>query len=56
MGHEPHQVQNLVTGVTDGFRKELEIPGVGYRAQMQGNVLKLSLGFSHDVNFEVPDG
>ena len=50
------QVQNLVTGVTDGFRKELEISGVGYRAQMQGNTLKLQLGYSHDVNYEVPDG
>jgi large subunit ribosomal protein L6 len=49
-------VANLVTGVTAGFRKELELSGVGYRAQMQGNVLKLSLGYSHDVNFEVPDG
>ena len=50
------QVENLVTGVTDGFKKELEISGVGYRAQMQGNTLKLSLGYSHDVNFEVPAG
>ena len=50
------QISNLVTGVTDGFRKDLEIQGVGYRAQMQGNTLKLSLGLSHDVNFEVPDG
>ena len=50
------QVQNLVTGVTDGFKKELEINGVGYRAQMQGNKLVLNLGLSHDVNFEVPDG
>ena len=50
------QVQNCVTGVTEGFKKELEISGVGYRAQMQGNVLKLSLGYSHDVNFEVPEG
>jgi large subunit ribosomal protein L6 len=49
-------VQNLVTGVTDGFKKELEINGVGYRAQIQGSTLKLSLGYSHDVNFEVPDG
>ena len=49
-------VANLVTGVTDGFKKELEINGVGYRAQMQGNTLKLSLGLSHDVNFEVPAG
>jgi large subunit ribosomal protein L6 len=50
------QVANLVAGVTEGFKKELEIQGVGYRAQMQGNVLKLSLGYSHDVNFEVPEG
>jgi large subunit ribosomal protein L6 len=49
-------VQNLVTGVTDGFKKELEISGVGYRAQMQGNTLKLALGYSHDVDFEVPQG
>jgi large subunit ribosomal protein L6 len=49
-------VQNLVTGVTDGFRKELEINGVGYRASMQGTVLKLALGYSHDVDFEVPQG
>ena len=50
------QVANLVEGVTNGFKKELEIQGVGYRAQMQGNVLKLNLGLSHDVNFEVPAG
>ncbi|MEL6954131.1 MAG: 50S ribosomal protein L6 [Pseudomonadota bacterium] len=49
-------VQNLVTGVTDGFKKELEIQGVGYRAQLQGNTLKLSLGLSHDVDFTVPEG
>ena len=49
-------VENLVTGVTTGFRKELEIQGVGYRAAMQGNVLKLSLGYSHEVNFDVPTG
>ena len=48
------QVANCVTGVTEGFKKELEINGVGYRAQLQGNVLKLSLGLSHDVNFEIP--
>jgi len=50
------QVQNLVTGVTDGFKKELEINGVGYRAQAQGNKVTLNLGLSHDVIFEVPDG
>ncbi|MCK4711504.1 MAG: 50S ribosomal protein L6 [Marinosulfonomonas sp.] len=47
-------VANLVTGVTVGFKKELELNGIGYRAQMQGNTLKLMLGLSHDVNFEVP--
>ncbi|MGV6849886.1 MAG: 50S ribosomal protein L6 [Marinibacterium sp.] len=49
-------VQNLVTGVTEGFKKELEINGVGYRAQMQGNTLKLNLGLSHDVDYSAPDG
>jgi large subunit ribosomal protein L6 len=49
-------VSNLVTGVTQGFKKELEIVGVGYRAQLQGNVLKLNLGLSHDVNYAVPEG
>ncbi|NDV02266.1 50S ribosomal protein L6 [Pseudoroseicyclus tamaricis] len=49
-------VENCVTGVTTGFKKELEIQGVGYRAQMQGNVLKLALGYSHDVDFPVPEG
>jgi len=49
-------VQNMVTGVAGGFKKELEIQGVGYRAQMQGNTLKLNLGLSHEVNFEVPAG
>ena len=50
------QVENLVTGVTTGFKKELEIQGVGYRAAITGNVLKLSLGYSHDVLFDVPAG
>jgi large subunit ribosomal protein L6 len=49
-------VANLVTGVTTGFRKDLEIQGVGYRAAIQGNVLKLQLGYSHEVNFDVPKG
>ena len=49
-------VANLVTGVTTGFKKELEIQGVGYRAAMNGPVLKLSLGYSHEVNFQVPAG
>jgi len=55
-GMSRSMVANLVTGVTTGFKKELEIQGVGYRAQMQGNTLKLSLGLSHEVNFEVPQG
>ena len=49
-------VANLVTGVTEGFKKELEIQGVGYRAQMQGNTLKLNLGLSHDVDYVAPEG
>ncbi len=49
-------VANLVTGVTDGFKKELEIQGVGYRASMQGNTLKLNLGLSHDVDYTPPEG
>ncbi|MEO1734103.1 MAG: 50S ribosomal protein L6 [Pseudomonadota bacterium] len=49
-------VSNLVTGVTQGFKKELEIQGVGYRAQMQGNTLKLNLGLSHDVDYVAPEG
>ena len=55
-GMSRSMVRNLVTGVTTGFKKELEIQGVGYRAAMAGNVLKLSLGYSHEVNFEVPKG
>jgi len=49
-------VANLVTGVTDGFKKELEIQGVGYRATMQGNSLRLNLGLSHDVDYVPPAG
>src|SRR6476619_1057264 len=49
-------VQNLVTGVSEGFTKVLEITGVGYRATAQGKNLKLQLGYSHDVNVEVPEG
>ena len=49
-------IANLVQGVTEGFRKELEIQGVGYRAQAQGDTLKLNLGLSHDVDFPVPEG
>jgi large subunit ribosomal protein L6 len=49
-------VQNLVTGVTEGFSKKLLITGVGYRANIQGKILKLQLGYSHDVNYDVPEG
>jgi large subunit ribosomal protein L6 len=49
-------VQNLVTGVTEGFTKVLEINGVGYRAQAQGRNLRLQLGYSHDVNYKLPEG
>lgn len=47
---------NIVVGVTEGFQKKLLLVGVGYRAQMQGNMLNLSLGFSHPVTFEIPEG
>ena len=49
-------VGNMVTGVTQGFERKLQLVGVGYRAAMAGNVLKLSLGYSHEVNFDVPKG
>ena len=55
-GMQRTNVQNLVTGVTEGFSKVLEITGVGYRAQAQGRNLRLQLGYSHDVNFPVPEG
>lgn len=48
------QISNLVEGVTNGFKKELEIQGVGYRANIQGTNLKLSLGYSHEVDFKIP--
>ena len=49
-------VANLVHGVQNTFKKELEIQGVGYRAALQGNSLKLNLGYSHDVDFAIPQG
>ncbi|MCT4555922.1 MAG: 50S ribosomal protein L6 [Pelagimonas sp.] len=49
-------VANLVHGVQNTFKKELEIQGVGYRAAVQGKVLKLNLGYSHDVDFDIPEG
>ena len=55
-GMSRSMIENLVTGVTTGFKKELEIQGVGYRAAVQGNTLKLNLGYSHDVDYEAPAG
>jgi len=49
-------VANLVTGVSRGFEEKLEITGVGYRAAVQGKQLNLQLGFSHDLNFPIPEG
>jgi large subunit ribosomal protein L6 len=55
-GMQRTMVANLVTGVSEGFTKTLEITGVGYRASVQGKNLKLQLGYSHDVDFPIPDG
>lgn len=49
-------LQNMVTGVKDGFKKQLEIRGVGYRAQLQGDTVVLNMGFSHPVELEIPTG
>lgn len=49
-------IQNAVTGVTTGFTRGLELHGVGYRANVQGKKLELSLGFSHPIHFEIPEG
>jgi large subunit ribosomal protein L6 len=49
-------VQNLITGVTEGYTKQLQITGVGYRANVQGKNLKLQLGYSHDVDYAIPEG
>ncbi len=55
-GMQRTMVQNLVTGVSDGFSRELQINGVGYRASVQGKTLNLQLGFSHDVQYPIPEG
>ena len=49
-------VNNMVTGVSEGFQKKLQLVGVGYRAQLQGNSLNLALGFSHPIEYQAPDG
>jgi len=50
------QIANLIKGVTVGFERKLEISGVGYKAALQGKVLQLSLGYSHDIAYPVPEG
>ena len=50
------RIQNMVTGVSQGFSKDLEISGVGYRAALQGQSLHLQLGYSHDIDYAIPDG
>ena len=50
------QIQSLVTGVSEGFKKDLEINGVGYRAAVQGKELVLQLGYSHEINYPIPEG
>jgi large subunit ribosomal protein L6 len=49
-------VNNMIVGVSEGFEKRLQLVGVGYRAQVQGNVINLTLGFSHPVNHQLPEG
>ncbi|MAM87676.1 50S ribosomal protein L6 [Allohahella sp. A8] len=49
-------VNNMVTGVSQGFERKLELVGVGYKAQAKGNVLGLSLGYSHPIDYQLPDG
>ena len=55
-GTTRQMVNNMVLGVSEGFAKELQIIGVGYQAQVQGQRLQLQLGFSHDIFFDMPDG
>ena len=55
-GLERSLISNMVTGVSQGFSKELELIGVGYRADMKGTVLNLGLGYSHDINYQLPEG
>ncbi len=49
-------INNMIVGTTEGFKKTLEIIGIGYRAEMNGKTLKLSLGYSHDINLDIEDG
>ena len=50
------RISNLLTGVSKGFSKELELNGVGYKANQKGDTLELLLGYSHPINFEIPNG
>lgn len=50
------RIQNMVRGVSEGFKRDLEITGVGYRAAVQGSTLNLQLGYSHDINYPIPEG
>jgi len=49
-------IGNMITGVTTGFERKLEVNGIGYKVALQGKILKLDMGFSHEVNFPIPDG
>ena len=55
-GTTRQMIHNMVVGVSEGFSKELEIIGVGYQAQVQGTQLRLQLGYSHDIYFDMPEG
>ena len=55
-GTERQNIENLMKGVTEGFKKDLELIGVGYRAQVSGQKLKLVLGYSHDIDYDLPEG
>ena len=49
-------INNAIIGASKGYEKILELTGVGYRAALKGNILNLQLGFSHDINFDIPNG
>jgi len=55
-GLQRNLVNNIIVGVSDGFTKKLEMNGVGYRANLKGKILELALGFSHPINYEIPEG
>ena len=55
-GLQRNLVNNIIIGVSDGFTKKLEMNGVGYRANLKGKTLELALGYSHPINYEIPEG